>query len=289
MEGTTGRQRLSKFALENLGMLLPPLPEQRAIAHVLWTVQQAREARLRELALERERKAALMEHLFTHGIRGEPTKQTEIGEMPESWEIFSCEELCEKVTVGVVVKPSSYYVPSGVPAFRSFNIREDRIDPTDLVYFSREDNETILSKSKIKTGDVLIVRTGYTGTASVVPEEFDGANCIDLVIARPNQSLIKSEYLSRYLNSSGGKRQALAQEIGLAQKHLNVGAVNRILVPLPAIEEQSEISDVLKACDSKINALNNEARLLDELFRAMLEELMTGQLSSEAVIEIDSG
>gem|GEM_PF-246450 len=264
---------ISQRVISSLKIILPPLMEQRAIARALRAVQAAREARLHEAILERERKAALMEHLFRHGTRGEATKQTEIGEMPESWKLFSCEQLCEKITVGVVVRPSSYYVPSGVPAFRSFNIREDRIVPNDLVYFSHEANDTILSKSKIKTGDVLIVRTGYPGTASVVPEEFDGANCIDLVIARPNQSLIICEYLSRYLNSSEGKRQALASEIGLAQKHLNVGAVNRMLIPLPSIEEQSKIASILKACDAKIASLDHEARLLDELFRAILEEL----------------
>ena len=80
-------------------ILLPPLPEQRAIARALRAVQAARETRLREIALERERKAALMEHLFTHGTRGEPTKMTEIGEMPESWEI---------VKLGEVVRSTQY-------------------------------------------------------------------------------------------------------------------------------------------------------------------------------------
>jgi type I restriction enzyme S subunit len=225
-----------------------------------------------------------MEHLFTHGTRGEPTKQTEIGEMPESWKVFSFQELCEKVTVGVVVRPSSYYVSSGVPAFRSFNIREDRIDAKDLVFFSHDDNETVLSKSKIKMGDVLIVRTGYTGTAAVVPEEYDGANCIDLVIARPNSSIVESKYLSRYLNSSEGKRQAIASEIGLAQKHLNVGAVNRILVPLPSTSEQFEIAAILEALDNMIAVIDHEAHLLDELFRAMLEELMSGRISTNCLV-----
>ena len=79
--------RTSWQAVSSFSCLLPPLPEQRAIAHVLRAVQAAREARQREVSLERERKAALMAHLFTHGTRGEPTKQTPIGEMPGSWEV----------------------------------------------------------------------------------------------------------------------------------------------------------------------------------------------------------
>ena len=87
MQGTTGRQRLGKGTLVNLEIPLPPLPEQRAIAHVLQTIQEAKAARQRELALERERKAALMDYLFSYGTKGEPRKQTEIGEIPESWEV----------------------------------------------------------------------------------------------------------------------------------------------------------------------------------------------------------
>ena len=62
-------------------------PRAARIANVLRAVQAAREARQREVSLERERKATLMAHLFTHGTRGEPTKQTPIGEMPVSWEV----------------------------------------------------------------------------------------------------------------------------------------------------------------------------------------------------------
>ena len=63
-------------------VLTPPWPEQRAIARVIRAVQDAIQSRRRELELECERKVALMQHLFTHGTRDEPTKVTEIGEMP---------------------------------------------------------------------------------------------------------------------------------------------------------------------------------------------------------------
>jgi len=86
MEGTTGRQRLGKATLETYPIDLPPIEEQRTIAASLLAIQDAQAARRRELALERERKAVLMHHLFTHGTRGESTKQTEIGEMPENWQ-----------------------------------------------------------------------------------------------------------------------------------------------------------------------------------------------------------
>src|SRR5206468_2186449 len=126
--------------------------------------------------------------------------------------------------------------------------REDRLVADDLVYFSQADNAGALSKSKLRAGDVLIVRTGYPGTSCVVPKEFDGANCIDIIFARPGP-YVESAYLSRFLNSDAGKTQATSSSHGLAQQHLNVGAVKRILVALPDLDEQREIVESLAAVD----------------------------------------
>ena len=89
--------RTSWNSLGKFTFALPPLPEQRAIAHVLQTIQEAKATRQRELALERERKAALMDYLFSYGTKGEPRKQTEIGEIPESWEVVRLGSSCVRV------------------------------------------------------------------------------------------------------------------------------------------------------------------------------------------------
>src|SRR6266496_3823308 len=72
---------------------LPPLSEQHAIAKVLRTMYKAILLRRDELELGRERKAALMEYLFTHGAHNEPIKRTEIGEIPESWQVVRLGEV----------------------------------------------------------------------------------------------------------------------------------------------------------------------------------------------------
>ena len=78
---------ISQRVIATLEVALPMLREQQAIASVLRTVQRAKEVRQRELALERERKAALMGYFFARGTRGERTRQTEIGEIPEGWRV----------------------------------------------------------------------------------------------------------------------------------------------------------------------------------------------------------
>ncbi|RPI79673.1 MAG: restriction endonuclease subunit S [Desulfobacteraceae bacterium] len=262
----------------NEKITFPPLDEQRKIAGVLGVVQRAIEQQERLIALTQELKKALLHKLFTEGLRGEPQKETEIGPVPESWELLSCEELCEMITVGVVVKPASHYVEKGVPAFRSFNVREDCLSPNDLVYFSEVVNDTILAKSKLHAGDVLVVRTGYPGTSCVVSKEYDGANCIDLVIVRPKAGVIRGGFLSRFFNSPMGKSQAVAAKHGLAQQHLNVSAVKRTLVPVPSIEDQDEIDFALATVQQKIALIARKKDVLIALFRTLLHQLMTAKM-----------
>ena len=94
-------------------------------------------------------------------------KQTEVGVIPEEWETHPCSDLSERIMVGIVIRPTQYYVGLGVPAFRSANIREDGINTSNLVFISDASN-ALLVKSQTQTGDVLTVRTGYPGTSAVV-------------------------------------------------------------------------------------------------------------------------
>jgi type I restriction enzyme S subunit len=124
-------------------------------------------------------KAGMMYDLFTRGVDSNGRlrqtraqqpylyKKTSIGWIPKEWDVQQCSQLCSRITVGIVIQPTKYYVEEGVPAFRSANVREDGLDSYNLVYISPFSN-ALLSKSQIKTGDILSVRTGYPGTSAVV-------------------------------------------------------------------------------------------------------------------------
>jgi type I restriction enzyme, S subunit len=279
MEGSTGRQRVPETVLLEL-----PYPElqpndQSAIADALERTFHAAKVELRNEIATGELKRNAKRALFAHGLRREPQKETSIGLIPNSWDVSECERVAEDITVGVVVRPASHYVASGVPAFRSLNVREDRLDTSNLVYFSTTVNDTLLRKSKLREGDVLVVRTGYPGTSCVVPPQFVGANCIDLVIVRPKKDKIDSGFLSRFLNSESGKSQALSAKHGLAQQHLNVGALRRVNVPVPkSLEEQRDIVSILEAIDSKVDLHKQKRALLERLFKTLLHKLVTGEI-----------
>lgn len=202
-------------------------------------------------------------------------KQTEVGVIPEEWDTSRCSEVSERITVGIVIRPTQYYVRHGVPALRSANIRENGINDLDLVFISEVSNE-VLAKSQTRTGDVLTVRTGYPGTSAVVHSKHAGCNCIDILITRPAKNL-DSEWLAIWINSPFGKEQVLRNQGGLAQKHFNVGDMRNLLVALPPLPEQRAIATALSDVDGLLGGLDRVIAKKRDLKRAAMQQLLTGQ------------
>jgi type I restriction enzyme, S subunit len=95
-------QGITRDNLKALDLVLPPVAEQRQIAGVLGLVQRAMEQQEQLLALTAELKKTLLHQLFTHGLRHEPQKQTDLGPIPQSWDVVKIEEL---VSRGILAKP----------------------------------------------------------------------------------------------------------------------------------------------------------------------------------------
>jgi predicted metal-dependent hydrolase len=203
-------------------------------------------------------------------------KQTDVGAIPEEWETRSCSELSDRIMVGVLIRPTQYYVRNGIPAFRSANIREDGINDLDLVFIS-EKSDALLAKSQTRAGDVLTVRTGYPGTSAVVRPRHAGSNCIDILITRPSASVLDSDYLAIWVNSSFGKEQVLRNQGGNAQKHFNVGDMRNLVVALPPLPEQRAIADVLSDMDALLGGLDRLIAKKRDLKQAAMQQLLTGQ------------
>lgn len=179
-------------------------------------------------------------------------------------------ELCERVTVGHVGKMATQYVPDGVPFLRSQNVNPFVINRKGLLFIG-EDFHAKLRKSALSTGDVVVVRTGYPGTASVIPEDLDGANCADLVVITPSDDL-NPHVLAGLFNSVYGKQTVKSQLVGSAQQHFNVGSAKAMKVRLPDRVGQDRIAEVLRAFSDLIENNRRRVKVLEEMARAIYRE-----------------
>ncbi|MDE0187278.1 MAG: restriction endonuclease subunit S [Candidatus Poribacteria bacterium] len=284
LKGLGGRSAQAGFNRAEIGRIdfpLPPLPEQRAIAHVLQTIQEAKAARQREIELERERKVALMDYLFSRGTKGEPRKQTEIGEIPESWEVVRLGDYCHKPDYGYT--ESANNSPVGPKFLRITDIQNDNVNWDEVPYCvcSGDDRE----KYSLENGDIVIARIGATtGKAYMINDYPESVFASYLIRVRTKDDLLPP-FLNQYFRTIYYWRQINQSKGGRLKGGVNIPILSRIVLPLPPFSEQQEIAEILHACDTKIAALEQEAARLDELFRAMLEELMTGRRSAVPLID----
>ena len=285
---TVGIRNLSFEDYKDARIPLPPLPEQCAIAHVLQTIQEAKSTRQRELALERERKAALMDYLFSHGTKGESRKQTEIGEIPESWEVVELGNYSELITKGSSPKWQGFdYCDKGIYFVRSQNVGLGRLESNEIAYLPKEFNKKE-KKSILQKNDLLINIVGASiGRAAVADDIVEGGNVNQAVaIARLKQG-VEPFFVMTFLLTLGGQFQLHKQKKDIARANLSLQDIKNLLIPLPSVSAQTETVEILQACDTKIAALEQEAERLDELFHAMLDELMTGQRSAVPLIDAE--
>ncbi len=258
---------INSSLLKAVPVPLPPLPEQQRIAEILDKADALRAKRRAALAQLDTLTQAIFLDIF-----GDPISN------PRGWPTVRFEQLCERVTVGIVVQPASYYVSEGVPALRSLNIRPGKIVLDDLVYFSKSDNDTKLAKTKLRAGDVVLVRSGQPGTAAVVPPELDGVNAIDILIATPDQQLTNPTFLCEFFNSAGGRDLVLSRQRGQVQKHLNVGSLNQAILPLPSIDLQCEFAARVAAVERYREAELASSTALDALFASLQHRAFRSEL-----------
>lgn len=185
----------------------------------------------------------------------------------DGWRDIKLKEVSEYVTVGFVGSMAHQYVDAGVPFLRSLNIQPFRLNYNDLKYIPESFHDTI-KKSKLRPGDVAIVRTGYPGTACVIPADLPDANCSDLVILRPGPEL-NPHYIAAVFNSSFGQSLVGGNLVGAAQQHFNVTVAKELKLRLPPRVEQDKIAAVLVGLNDLI--ANNQRRIV--LLESMAEEI----------------
>lgn len=207
-----------------------------------------------------------------------------IPELPVGWLLERLKFPLPRVTVGIVVTPSQYYVESGIPAIRSLNVRRGKIVSDDLVYFSPEDTEQ-LSRTRLRRGDVVVVRSGQTGASAVVDASCDGWNCIDLIIIRRSRKL-DSQFLQYLLSSDPLKAQIEVGSEGAIQQHFNIGLVRELIILEPPRETQCAIVAFLDGETAKIDRLTEvrlkQIEVLREQRAAIIQHAVTQGLDSDA-------
>ena len=287
MEGSTGRQRVQESVLLELPYPDMPIQEQRHIADALERICKLKEIEGECEAETHELKRVAMRELFTRGLRGEAQKETEIGLMPESWQVTTFAAVRERLQYGTSTRCS---VARGeYPVLRIPNVEPGRVNTTDLKYCDLPAAEG--DKYRLAEGDLLFIRTNGVldrlGSCAVYAGEPVGALFASYLIRAQLKQGIEPRYVAYFYGSELGTSLVAGRATPAAdgKYNLNTGTIDSLPLALPATtEEQRDIVAILDAIDRKIDLHQRKRAVLEELFKSLLHKLMTGEI---AVADLD--
>ena len=277
MEGTTGRQRVPTEVLLNLPFPRFEPEEQTAIADPLEMIQRLKAFETQSIQTTQSLKRATMQTLFTHGLRGEAQKETEIGPVPESWEITTINDVAVATQYGLSMRGRT----SGTYPILRMNCQEDGKVHYRDIQFVDLDAESY-DRFRVKPGDLLFNRTNsidLVGRMAIIDEDRPAVFASYLVRVVVDAGRCIPEFLNYFMNwprTQGEIKKLASRAVG--QANINATKLRTVLFPLPAIDEQRSIVAVLDSVDRKIDLHRRKQMILEELFKTLLHKLMTGEV-----------
>lgn len=279
-KGSTSRARLNPSDFLDMTIWLPPLHEQRRIAEILSSVDEAIAATQAVIEQTRKVKQGVLERLLTKGIGHTRFKQTEVGEIPEGWQ-------CHKV-VDVASVKGGKRMPAGRPFadfktdhpyIRVSDFREGSIDQSSLVYVLPEDQK-LIARYTISSRDVYISIAGTIGVSGMVPADLDGAQLTENAakISVHSEAHLMPEFLSLLVPSRIVQNQITAVKgIGGGVPKLALFRIEGLLIPVPAREEQEQIVRRSSSINEALVSANSSLSTLLATKSALMSDLLTGR------------
>lgn len=280
---------LKRPDLESLMLPWPPLPEQQAIASVLRAVQHAKEVTEKVIAATRELERSLLRHLFTYGpvriheAENVPLKETEIGLMPEHWEILPLGYATDAGGGSIQTGPfgsllhAHHYLSSGTPVVMPKDLSPDGKIILNAAARVGPEDATRLSRYRLEVGDLLVARRGELGRRGLVTAAEAGSLCgTGCLRIRPGIRFV-SRFVSYAFDLPRLRAWLESNAVGTTMANLSTQILARMPIPVPSPDEQTRIADLLDIMSRKIASEERRAQAGGRTHLALLTELMTGR------------
>ena len=251
---------------------LPPLEEQKKIAEVLRSIDEAIQAVDESITrLERLKKGA-METLLTRGINHTRFKTVELNgrkiEIPEEWEVVELGEVAERRNESVNPANMGNVPFVGLEHIEPGNIRLSQWGNS---------SEVKSSKSKFYPGDILYGKLRPYLDKAVIAD-FEGICSTDIIVIKAKEDKTIPEYLIWVIHSKGFIEYAKKTMKGVNHPRTSWKSIKQFQIPLPPLEEQKKIAEILRTIDEAIEAKRAKKEKLERMKKAVMEKLLTGEV-----------
>ena len=271
---------INQTELGRLKIILPPLEEQKTIAYVLSTVDEAIQKTNEIIEKIKRLKKGLMQELLTKGIGHKEFKNTEIGRIPKEWKVVKLNDIASiKGRIGWHgLKDEDYLAEGEYYLIRGIDFENGKVLWEKCVYVSKEWYERD-PNIQLKEGDVLITKDGTIGKVALIeilPKKATLGTGIFRIRLRTNNCL--SHYLYYIFKSFYFERFIKVLSAGSTLSHLYQRDLVNFKFPLPSLSEQQKIVEILSAADKRLEVERKRKEKLERVKKALMNLLLTGKI-----------
>ena len=279
---STGVPSLNRNFVHPHLVVIPPLGEQRAIAAVLDSIDEAIERTETVIAATERLRDALLHELLTRGVPGWHSEWKEapgIGTIPACWEVVRLGEDTTHVGSGVTPRGGrSAYTASGIPFLRSQNVHFDGLRLEDVVYIPSGIDDS-MRRSRVRPDDVLLNITGASiGRCTIAPIELGPANVNQHVCIIRTTERFNPRFVWKWLCTPRSQREIDDIQTGQSRQGLNYRQVRQLTIARPSRAEQDSIVEILIAADRTLGRTRTELGRLLSLKESTADALLTGRM-----------
>jgi type I restriction enzyme S subunit len=208
--------------------------------------------------------------------RRKGTKPSELGEIPEDWEVYALSSLLNE-------SPKYGINAAAVPLVGSLPVYIRITDISEGGYFRPKEKVGVDSSLsylyKLNKGDLVLARTGASVGKSYLYRDIDGELVYAgfLIKISPNTKKLSSEYLSHYLKTDQYWSWITVNSMRSGQPGVNGNEFGSLQLPVPDIKEQTAIASILSDMDNEIQTLEQRLSKTRQIKQGMMQELLTGK------------
>ncbi|WP_164489641.1 restriction endonuclease subunit S [Rummeliibacillus sp. TYF005] len=196
---------------------------------------------------------------------------TELGEIPVEWDIKELNTILE-VRDGTHDSPK--YIEKGIPFLTSKNLKDGKLDFSEVNYISNDDHINFSRRSFVENGDILFGMIGTVGNPVIVDLPFE-ISIKNVALIKFKSSTMNNKYILEYLNSGYITKQFRRISNGGVQKFIALGEIRKLKVIVPSIFEQKKIADILSTVDTQIEQTEQMIEQTKELKHGLMQQLLT--------------
>ena len=278
---------LKNSDIEGIKIPLPPIAEQRKIAEILRTWDEAIETAEAELKAKQERKRGLMQKLMSPGGQIEAKKTNSFRDsvkrfaLPGDWRWMFIHDVA-KVSFSSVDKKSV----EGEKAVRLCNYMDvfyNRRIREGMAFMDSTASDSDIKKFTLNKGDVVLTKDSETpeeiAFAAVIDEQIDNLVCgYHLAVLRPDRAKVTGEYLMSAINFQPNHHQFIRLANGATRFGLGIDSLSNAIIPVPPMDVQRNIAEILKSADAEVELINKRIDFLRTQKRGLMQKLLTGEV-----------